>query len=419
MVTVNVDLPSENVRPQTSRSGIYHGWKVVFLAFLVATFGWGLGFYGPSVYLAALVEAHGWAVGDISAIITLYYIASASIIFMVGDAIDRFGPRLVVSVTTASMGAGVLALLLAHEVWQLVPGFLLMSVGWCGMSMAAVNAMLAPWFDRKRGLAVSLALNGASTGGIVVGPALIALIQLYGLTTALVGTVAVMAIALYPLIVLWLHRGPAMLGLHPDGAPAPVARSIAPAPALSRAEIMRRRHFWTTTVPFAAGLVAQVGFIIHMLAYLQPLMGPAMAGICVSAASIAAVVGRVGVGTFIDRVQPRFAAATSLAMQVGALITMVLVSDPYVVFGACIVFGLGVGNLITFPSLIVQREFEARDFARVVSLLTAINQMTYAFGPGLLGWLRDLHGSYALPHLVAAGLMSFAAFVVLIGPKRS
>lgn len=416
---VNVDLPSHQLQSRARRSDLYHGWKIAFLAFLIATFGWGLGFYGPSVYLAALVEKHGWAIGDVSALITLYYVAGAGIIFMVGDAIERFGPRLVVGVTAASMGTGVLALLLAREVWQLAPGFLLMSIGWCGMSMAAVNAILAPWFDRKRGLAVSLALNGASTGGIVVGPLLIAMIQLWGLATALMAAVATMALLLSPLILLWLHRGPATLGLHPDGASAPPARSAAPAPALSRAEILRHRHFWTTTVPFAAGLVAQVGFIIHMLAYLQPLMGPAMAGICISAASIAAVVGRLVAGLFIDRLRPRFAAAGCLVMQVAALATMVASSDPVAVFGACIVFGLGVGNLITFPSLIVQREFAARDFARVISLLTAINQVTYAFGPGLLGWLRDLNGSYALPHLVAAGLMSFAACVVLIGPRRS
>ena len=84
-----------------------------------------------------------------------------------------------------------------------------------------------------------------------------------------------------------------------------------------------------------------------------------------------------------------------------------------------LVFGLGVGNLITFPSLIIQREFSARDFARVVALLTAINQVTYAFGPGVLGWLRDRAGDYTLPHLACAALMTFAAGVVLIGPKRS
>ena len=55
-------------------------------------------------------------------------------------------------------------------------------------------------------------------------------------------------------------------------------------------------------------------------------------------------------------------------------------------------FGFSVGNLITLPSLIVQREFDPRSFGVLVSLLTAITQITYAFGPGVIGALRDLSG---------------------------
>jgi hypothetical protein len=44
--------------------------------------------------------------------------------------------------------------------------------------------------------------------------------------------------------------------------------------------------------------------------------------------------------------------------------------------------GFSVGNLITPPSLIVQREFDSRAFEALVSLITAINQVTYAFGVG-------------------------------------
>ena len=33
---------------------LYHGWLVVGAAFLVALYGFGLGFYGPGIYLVAL-----------------------------------------------------------------------------------------------------------------------------------------------------------------------------------------------------------------------------------------------------------------------------------------------------------------------------------------------------------------------------
>ena len=46
--------------PTTSR---FYGWTVVGAAFVVAAFGWGVGFYGPPVWLKALHDARGWSVG--------------------------------------------------------------------------------------------------------------------------------------------------------------------------------------------------------------------------------------------------------------------------------------------------------------------------------------------------------------------
>jgi len=45
-----------------------------------------------------------------------------------------------------------------------------------------VNALLAPWFDRRLGVAISLALNGASCGGVIVTPLMILAIDRLGFT---------------------------------------------------------------------------------------------------------------------------------------------------------------------------------------------------------------------------------------------
>jgi cyanate permease len=81
---------------------------------------------------------------------------------------------------------------------------------------------------------------------------------------------------------------------------------------------------------------------------------------------------------------------------------------------ACALFGFSVGNLITLPALIVQREFDPRSFGVLVSLLTAICQVAYAFGPGAIGLLRDLSGSYALPFHGCIGLELTAAALIMI-----
>ncbi len=52
---------------------IFYGWRVVAGAFVVALFGWGIGFYAPSVYLQATIDKHGWPIGLVSAAITFHF----------------------------------------------------------------------------------------------------------------------------------------------------------------------------------------------------------------------------------------------------------------------------------------------------------------------------------------------------------
>ena len=59
-------------------------------------------------------------------------------------------------------------------------------------------------------------------------------------------------------------------------------------------------------------------------------------------------------------------------------------------------FGLTVGNLITLPAVIIQREFEAASFGMLVGLSTAIGQFTCVVGPGLLGFVREPPAATAL-----------------------
>src|SRR3954466_9509037 len=104
----------------------YHGWWGVFCAFVIALYGWGLGFYGLSLYLVALSKAHGWSPATISAAITFYYIVGAFLVMQVGDTIEKRGARVVVVAGIGLMGLGVLGLTVARQPWHLYLAFLLM-----------------------------------------------------------------------------------------------------------------------------------------------------------------------------------------------------------------------------------------------------------------------------------------------------
>jgi sugar phosphate permease len=61
----------------------------------------------------------------------------------------------VLSVGIFAMGTGLVLLTWVARLWQVYAAFALMSVGWPTMSGAAINIIVAPWFERRRGLAVS------------------------------------------------------------------------------------------------------------------------------------------------------------------------------------------------------------------------------------------------------------------------
>ncbi len=394
---------------------MYHGWKVAAAAFLVALFGWGLGFYGVAVFVATLREAHGWSAAAISGAVTAYYLTGGILIAFISRAFDRWGPRRVVLVGMAAMGSGALLLTRIAAPWQLYPAFLLMAVGWACMSGAALNLIIAPWFERARGRAVSLAFNGASFGGILVAPALLFLIAHLGYGPGVLTVCVAMAAVLLPLVGWVMHAGPGLLGLGPDGDPIVAATPPVPGAGghVSQRNFLRSRHFWTISAPFALALMAQVGFITHQVSYLKPLIGTAGAGWAVSITTLGAVAGRLLVGTFVDRVSRRRVAAGNFVIQAAGLALLLFIGSPVALYAGCALFGLGVGNTTSLPSLIIQVEFPKAAFGRIVGAVISINQFTYSFGPSILGWLRDWQGRYDAALGVCVALYLLAGILVL------
>ena len=174
---------------------LYHGWLVVAAAFLVALYGFGVGFYGPGIYLVALKELHGWPVDELSSAITTYYVLGATLLFFwVGPLFDRHGARKVVLAGTVAMACGTMLLAHVTRPWQVYAAFTVMSAGWAAMSGAAINIIVAPWFHKRRGLAVSWALNGASAGGVIIAPLLTFLTTRFGFAVAIEAVTASMHI---------------------------------------------------------------------------------------------------------------------------------------------------------------------------------------------------------------------------------
>ena len=163
----------------------YPGWRVVAVCFAMAVVCWGFGFYGHAFYLAELQRLHGWPTSLISSATTAYYFVSAVLVVFISDAIRRLGARACVLIGSLAFAVSVAALPFIVTPVHLFAVYLLMAVGWATMSVGAITNILGQWFDAKRGLAISLALNGASFSGVVVVPALVFLAGAAGFATAM------------------------------------------------------------------------------------------------------------------------------------------------------------------------------------------------------------------------------------------
>ena len=79
------------------------------------------------------------------------------------------------------------------------------------------------------------------------------------------------------------------------------------------------------------------------------------------------------------------------------------------VYAGCTLFGLGVGNLTTLPGLILAVEWPRERFSVLVGLVVGINQLTFAFGPSLVGVVRDRAGTYGAALWTCALLEAISA----------
>ena len=175
---------------------------------------------------------------------------------------------------------------------------------------------------------------------------------------------------------------PAVIAVGAARTPPRPSRRHPPQPAWTRRDALRSLPFWTVSGPFALALIAQVAFIVHQIAFMEPIVGRAQAALSVSVMTIFAVIGRLTLGTVVDRLDPRWISSGSMFSQAVALFCMTRTTDTTLLLVCCAAYGFSVGNIITLPSLIMQREFPPASFGMVLGLSTAIGTFAGALGPG-------------------------------------
>ncbi|MGO4514986.1 MFS transporter [Terriglobus sp. 2YAB30_2] len=408
------------------RDNHFYGWHIVTAAFVVAVFGWGLGFYGPPVYLEVVRQTRGWPVALISGAVTLHFVVGLLIIPGLPSLHRRFGLPAVTFIAALCMASGVLGWALARTLLQLYVAALLTGAGWSALGAVAITDIVAPWFVTKRPLALGVAFNGGSVGGVIFSPLWVILIHRIGFIPSALTVGTIMVIVLGALAVFVLGRTPLSLGQHPDGEPEETASGlINPVPATGpiavRESLSRDRAFLTLCSGMTLALFAQTGVVAHLVSVLVPALGTQGAGWAAGLSGLAAVIGRLLVGWRAAGTSDwRVIASVSLAFQVAGCAVLALTGGSHIALmvSGVVLFGFGVGNAISVPPVIANLEFSPKDTARVVALIVAISQGAYAVAPALFGVLRQV-GPTSIIFFAAAAIQVIAIVAYLAGRDRT
>jgi len=105
-----------------------------------------------------------------------------------------------------------------------------------------------------------------------------------------------------------------------------------------------------------------------------------------------------------------FGCANYLSQILGSLAFFFAAGDniPLLLLGI-VLFGSGIGNTTSLPPMIAQAEFSREDVSRVVPLIVATGQASYAFAPAVFGIIRDFAPRWGSASLGAAPWLFLAA----------
>lgn len=417
------------------RPALFYGWIVIAIAFVTMAVSVNARTAFSLLY-PPILDEFGWDRGTTAAAFSIGFIASTAFTPLIGMAMDRHGPRLVIPLGAAIVAAGFVA-----ATWISTPiGFyatlgLMVTGGTITMSFIGHSMFLPNWFSRRRGLAVGLAFSGVGVGGIVFLPAVQWFIEAHGWRSTCIAMAVVVAAVLIPLNMAFQRRRPADLGLNPDGDPTP-ANGASPAKQVDTvvdrawtetdwtlAKAARTARFWWIFAGYFCALYAWYAIQVHQTKYLVELgFGAKEAAFALGLVALFGVPGQIAVGALSDRIGREIAwtiALCGFVLCYGLLIVLAATPSPILMYAMAAAQGLFGYGLASLYGVIPSDIFAGRRFATIFSVASLGGNIGAGAGPWLTGVLHDVDGDYISAFWLALVLSAVSiACIWLAGPRK-
>ncbi|WP_454617560.1 MFS transporter [Bradyrhizobium cenepequi] len=407
------------------RLPFFYGWIIIAVTFVTMAIGVNAR-TAFSLFYPPILSEFGWDRGVTAGAFSFGFVASGVASPLIGRLMDRAGPRAVMELGVALMGAGFLLAPLTTQPWHLYLSIgVLVGAGSVCLGYSGQSFFLPNWFIRRRGLAIGLAFAGVGVGSVTLLPWVQHMIEGTGWRTACTAIGILVLVVLAPINLL-LRKRPEDLGLQPDGDAAPTAASAKPVSNIvdpvwagtdwTLSLALRTARFWWIALGYFCGLYIWYAVQVHQTKFLLDIgFSPNVAVWSLGVVSLLGIPGQIWLGHLSDRIGREAVWAISCAgFAICFASLMALKYAPSLPLVYLMVFtqgALGYG-LTSVMGPVVVEIFQGRHYGSIFGTIMLAALAGGAAGPWATGLLYDFTGSYTAAFAISIAVSALSAFAI-------
>ena len=393
----------------------FYGYNIVAAGFTIQAICIGAMFaYG--VFFKELQLEFGWSRATISGASSLAFFIMGAAGILAGRLNDRIGPRILIVASAGFLGLGYLLMSRMQTSWQLYLLYGVMAgIGFSTHDVITLSTV-ARWFVKRRGMMSGIVKVGTGSGQLF-GPMIATmLLALYGWRNSNLIIGAVILVALVAVAQL-MRRDPQGMGLLPDGGSeaADGSASVIEDPGFTLKEAVHMKQFWTLCITEFAILCCLLTVIVHIVPFARDLgLSPAVAAGVLSTIGGVSIVGRIVMGTAIDRIGGKCALIICLIVLFCGLIVLQLTAEAWMLFLFAVIYGFAHGGFFTAVSPMVAELFGTGSHGLLFGIILFSGTVGGAVGPLMAGRTFDVTGSYQIVFLVLSVLTLIGSVLMIL-----
>jgi MFS family permease len=406
--------PDHATMKQRETPGFFYGYTIVVASFFVQ--GIGIGSYiAYGVFFKPLVTEFGWSRATISGASSMAFLMMGFLGILVGNLNDRFGPRILMTLSAIFFGCSYLLLSQIDAAWQLYLFYGL--VGGIGLSAVDVIPLTttARWFLSRRGIMTGFVKAGTGAGQMMM-PFLAGLfITSLGWRTAAV-IIGVTALLLLVGAGQLMRRDPAQMGQFPDGHKG---RNKGNRPSLEGGltlkEATRNPQFWMLCTINLLAASCMLTILVHIVAHATDMGIHTLkaAGVLATIGGVS-MAGRLGVGFTIDRIGAKKCLLGCLVLLIVSFLWLNISDTMWMLYLFAPLYGIAHGGIFTVMSPIVAEFFGIRSHGALFGIVAFTGTVGGSVGPVMAGLAYDITQSYHLIFMVLVGLAAVGLLLTLL-----